>query len=98
MRDRRRTYGLQFVAGHHIGYSNREGTAIMTSSQAMYDTLIANPATSYALRGWLNAAQSRDPVDVMHDAECLLQYARLRVAEALESVSASDLGRGSTRQ
>jgi hypothetical protein len=43
-----------------------------------------NPATRYALLGMLEQFERMDPVDALHDAQCLLGFQQKRCEELLE--------------
>lgn len=44
-------------------------------------TILADPSTPYVLRNRIVCDDERDPVDCLHDAEVLMRFARMRIAE-----------------
>jgi hypothetical protein len=52
------------------------------------DTIIGDPSCSFWLRDAIRGLENRDPVDAVHDAECLCELLTTRLEELLPPLSA----------
>lgn len=67
------------------GMNSQTQTSFMTSVNAV----LLDPSTSNSLRQRLHADLTRDPLDALNDAECLLELSQLRVKEVLSAHTCS---------
>lgn len=56
----------------------------MDQNRSEFETLLADPATSFWLKDALRSALTRDPVDAERDAEILYVLLRCRAERALD--------------